>query len=84
MKRFGFKDFFIKPIFLSVATYFIVFFFFPGFSNEYLNAGFTTQRDSIEKVKSLSTNVQEKTGQSVEDMLLDLNTDELSDIVNSL
>jgi hypothetical protein len=83
MKRFGFKDFFIKPLFLSVATYFIVFFFFPSFSNEYLNVGFSTQSDSTEKVNSLSNNIQQKTGQSVEDMLGDLNTDELSDIVNS-
>lgn len=84
MKKFGFKDFFIKPLLLSLLTFFIIFFFFPKFSNEYLNVGFSASSDSLEKVQDLSKDVQEKTGQSVDDMLNELNTDELSNLINSV
>lgn len=84
MKKFGFKDFFIKPLLLSVLTFFIIFFFFPSFSNEYLNIGFSASSDSLEKVEDLSRDIKEKTGQSVDDMLNELNADdELSDLINS-
>ncbi|MGD1818887.1 MAG: hypothetical protein ACPKOI_03270 [Pleomorphochaeta sp.] len=83
MKRFGFKDFFIKPILLSVVTFFIIFFFFPSFSTEYLNVGFSTSSDSLEKVESLSKDIMDKTGQSLDDIKDQINTDDLSNLVNT-
>ncbi|MGD1815619.1 MAG: hypothetical protein ACPKNR_01170 [Pleomorphochaeta sp.] len=83
MKRFGFKDFFIKPILLSVVTFFIIFFFFPSFSTEYLNVGFSTSSDSLEKVESLSQDIMDKTGQSLDDIKDQINTDDLSNLINS-
>jgi hypothetical protein len=83
MKKFGFKDFVIKPIILSIVTFFIIFFFFPSFSNEYLNVGFSTSSDSLEKVDALSDNIKDKTGQSVDDILNSLDTDDLSNLINS-
>ncbi len=84
MKKFGFKDFIIKPFILSIITFFIIFFFFPSFSNKYLNVGFSSSSDSLEKVQSLSDNIKEKTGQSVDDILGDLKTDELNNLINSV
>ncbi|MGD1823137.1 MAG: hypothetical protein ACPKM0_10310 [Pleomorphochaeta sp.] len=84
MKRFGFKDFIIKPLFLSILTFFIIFFFFPSFSNEYLNVGFSASSDSVEKVEGLSDEIKEKTGDNVDDLLDELNTDKLSDLINSV
>ncbi len=83
MKRFGFKDFFIKPILLSVVTFFIIFFFFPSFSTEYLNVGFSTSSDSLEKVESLSQDIMDKTGQSLDDIKDQINTDDLSNLINT-
>lgn len=83
MNRFGFKDFVIKPIMLSIVTFFIIFFFFPSFSNEYLNVGFSASSDSFEKVESMSESVKDKTGQSVEDLLNVFDGDDKSDILNS-
>ncbi len=83
MNRFGFKDFVIKPIMLSIVTFFIIFFFFPSFSNEYLNVGFSASSDSFEKVESMSESVKDKTGQSVEDLLNVFDGDDISDILNS-
>lgn len=82
MNRLGFKDFFIKPIVFAIVTFFIIFFFFPSFSAEYLNVGFTTQSDSMSKVDSFSQNIKDKTGQTVDDMLGDLNTDEIKKLIN--
>jgi hypothetical protein len=83
MKRFGFKDFFIKPILLSVVTFFIIFFFFPSFSTEYLNVGFSTSSDSLEKVESLSQDIMDKTGQSLDDIKDQINTDDLGNLINT-
>ncbi len=84
MSRFGFKDFFVKPLLASVITFFIIFFFFPSFSTKYLKVGFSASSDSIEKVQDLSKEIEEKTGQSVESLLDNINTDDLNDLVNSV
>jgi len=82
MKKFGFRDFVIKPIMLSVLTFFIIFFFFPSFSNKYLNVGFSLSSDTSDKVDDLSDNIKNKTGVDVNDMLDSLDTDDLSQFLN--
>lgn len=84
MSRFGFKDFLVKPLLASIITFFIIFFFFPSFSNQYLKVGFSASSDSVEKVQDLSKEIEEKTGQSVESLLDSIDTDNLSDLVNSV
>ena len=82
MKKFGFRDFVIKPIMLSDLTFFIIFFFFPSFSNKYLNVGFSLSSDTSDKVDDLSDNIKNKTGVDVNDMLDSLDTDDLSQFLN--
>lgn len=82
MKKFGFRDFVIKPILLSVVTFFIIFFFFPSFSNKYLNVGFSLSSDTTQKVEDISDSIQNKTGVNVDDLLDSLDTDDLSNMLN--
>ena len=82
MKKFGFRDFVIKPILLSVITFFIIFFFFPSFSNKYLNVGFSLSSDTNQKVGDLSDSIKDKTGVNVDDLLDSLDTDDLADMLD--
>jgi ABC-type Na+ efflux pump permease subunit len=73
----------LKPIIFGLISFFVIFFFFPTFSTEYLGVGFT--KDSVEtseKVENLKQIVSEKTGTNIDDVVSAANSDALRGLLD--
>lgn len=60
----------LKPIIFGLISFFVIFFFFPSFSQEYLGVGYVNSSiDGSEKIEDLKNIVSEKTGTNIDDVV---------------
>jgi hypothetical protein len=60
----------LKPIIFGLISFFVIFFFFPSFSQEYLGVGYVNgSGDGNEKIENLKDMVSEKTGTNLDDIV---------------
>lgn len=74
----------LKPIVFGLISFFIIFFFFPTFSQEYLGVGYTSGSiDGSNKIESLKDLVSEKTGANLDDIVDAANSDAFKGLLES-
>lgn len=74
----------LKPIIFGLISFFVIFFFFPTFSTEYLGVGYTNSSvDGSDKLENIKNAVSEKTGTNVDDLVDAANSDALKGLLNT-
>lgn len=74
----------LKPIIFGLISFFVIFFFFPTFSTEYLGVGYTNSSvDGSDKLENIKAAVSEKTGTNVDDLVDAANSDALKGLLNT-
>lgn len=73
---------FITPIFIGIVSFFILYFFFPSFSDKYL--GFAYNKGDVTTTLSQGGEVlDEKTQQSIDSLKSSLTSDTMQNLLDS-
>lgn len=74
----------LKPIIFGLISFFVIFFFFPTFSQEYLGVGYTNSSvDGSDKIDNLKDIVAEKTGANLDDIVDAANSEAFKGLLDS-